>query len=199
MSKYNGVAKSKQEKRHQTHRSDLETLVSGIAGKVDKFANDWATKHNGVAKQVQELAKQVAQDIGQLSAYVQVQADSIDRLDLNLLALAELNKRLCLQVMQSRAPADTPKEDIEREAQEFYKKELAGSFDVALKRRKEAEEAAAAARQKAAEERKAAAEAKSEAERAEKVLLDAERGLINEATGGGQGVPIPEGAEVFGG
>lgn len=201
MSKHVGAAKKKRDERHEKHKSEIHAAVAGVMGKVDKFSREVAEKHNGIAKQVQELTQQVAQDLGQLSAYIQTLSDSSDRMDLNVLALADLTKKLSidLYVMKHSTPDKAP-EELAKEAETFYRKLMAESFDTVIKKREEGAKARREALQKAEEDRKAAEAARSEAEKAEEVLLAAERGMIADATNsGGQGSPIPEGAEVFGG
>lgn len=100
-------------------------------------------------------------------------------------------------------------DEIKNKAEAWYKDLLASAFKTAREKmaqqekeahEKAAEEAAKAKELALAEEASLAAVA--EAENVEKELKKAEldeRGLVHTPSGGGQGSPFPDGAEIFGG
>lgn len=158
------------------------------------------TKHNelgkiadGIEKQFQMLAKFCATEFGRITGQTQavlnVLGESMDHMDLNVLALVEVNRYMFAELVKGN--------DWEEKLAEVTKQ----AFATCKARRDAEEEARNAAREKAKEEAEKSAKDKAEAEKVEKELLDASKGdkSIQTILGGGQGAPIPEGADVFGG
>ncbi len=230
MSKYNGVTKKKREERDAKQVSGVRAMVASIAGQTQKFINEWTEKfnsfvsewvdkHNALNTQVVEVASNSAGEIGKMWAVLQELVRSIDHLDVNVLALAQLNKSLYTRlyryeelfkqiaehIADGRVHAGLVTdgfkqvEEIEAKSKDMYEADMSAAFALVNERRRKEMEEKEAARKKAEEETKAAVAAKAEAELAEKALLEAESEKLSDATSGGQGAIIPEGAQVFGG
>jgi uncharacterized damage-inducible protein DinB len=201
--RYVGANKKKREQREKK-TDGLQKFLAMLQGMQQKFINEWTEKHNQLAKLVDHVFKLATNEVGGLWANQQRIVDSVDHIDVNLLALAELNKKLYAHLHALRTEADGATFPV-CTAAELYKKEMAECFTIVIERRKKEDEARKEAAEKAKADAKAAAEAKAEAERVEKVLMDAEKPkTLAEAMDpinnkGGQGVDIPEGAQVFGG
>lgn len=200
MSKHVGTAKEKQEERHKRRKAGLEGVVSSVMGKVDKFTNEWAEKFNKLGHTVDGLLKMTVSELGKVGANEQQLVESIDHVDLNVLALAELSKKMYVRILDAKNTPGVPPEELEKVALEMAKEDTKEAFSIVLKRRQEENEAKKAAREAALAEQKKAAEDKAEAENVESALLAAESERKIEPVGtGGQGADFPEGAQIFGG
>lgn len=189
----------------------------------EKKQNELVAKHNELAKAIQEvqagqqkIAVFAAQEVGKLLAQQQVLArelgKSIDHLDLNVLASAEILKEIFGQLTQidtlfNKWQAESGKtievaeadiEVIKKQAEDWFKDVTASAFRTIQQRREEEEKARLEAEQKAKEEAEKAAKDKAEAEAVEQEMLKGEAG-VQQVGAGGPGSEIPDGAEVFGG
>lgn len=207
MSRYTGTSNKKRRDRDEKKQTGLQAFVAQLQGVQQKFINEWSDKFNKLGSSVDAVFKVATNEVGRLWANQQRIVESIDHIDVNVLAIAELNKRLMKQIHLQRscivklcemAEIEIPLVDDEA-ALAAYTEQMKESFDVVNERRKKENEERQAAMEKAQADAVAAAEAKTEAERAEKALRDTEQESLNDATSGGPGVEIPEGAQVFGG
>lgn len=213
MSKYNGATKKKREEREAKQKNGLQAFLGQLTGVQQKFINEWKDKFNSLGSQVDAIFKIATTEVGRLWANQQKMVESIDHIDVNTLAIAELHKvvfnrlvkyealfkTLC-DLAEIKVPEGEELAALNKAGEELYVEKTKEAFAAILERRKKEDEERKAAAEKAEAEAKAAAEAKTEAERAEAALREAERPqTIEEVTGGGKGVEIPEGAQVFGG
>lgn len=209
MSKYNGLTKKKQEEREEKKKTGAGAVLASVTGKIQSFAAEWAEKHNQLAKSVESIFKMATAELGKVWSNQQGLADSLDHMDLNVLAIAEINKNIYRRLTEHEAKlkkleelADTPllSQDLADAWDAEYKEEIKKAFTIVLERRAKEDAARAEAREREKREAAAAEEAKKEAERAEEELRRAEsEGLVRDAASGGQGASIPDGAQIFGG
>lgn len=178
-----------------------------IIEKLEAKVNEVVKRHNELAEQQQKLGQFVAMEFGKLGAMYQLAinqiTESIEHLDLNVLATAEIVKELFAQTYQLIAHVSPVQlgEEAVAAAQAQFDAMVASAFEKVQKLRAEEEEKRQADALKAKEEAaKAAKEAqdKTEAERAEAELQKAAAPDLAPVAGG-PGVDAPEGADVFGG
>jgi len=212
MSKHIGLNRAKQSDRQAKNDGKVLLVVKDIAEKVTRFGKEWMDKHNSLATLVSEwtekhnklgavveaLFKNSTLEIGKIWGNEQAMQDSIEHMDLNILALAEMNKHILIKLLQKTSgQAGMTEEEIEAAAEELRKDLMKRSFSVVQERLAKERAAKEEAAEKAAREE---AEAKTEAEKAEAALKAAEQPVtIEEVNSGGPGCDIPEGATVFGG
>jgi hypothetical protein len=213
MSKYNGVTAKKKEERESKKKDGLQAFLAQIQSVQQKFINEWAQKHNQLGTLVDSVFKIATTEVGKLWGNQQAVFNSVDHIDINVLALSELNKALIKRLAEYDAKfkkleelageplvLETDAAAIEAAGKELYATEMKKAFETVLERRKKEDEERKAAAEKAAADAKAADEAKSEAERAEVALREAETPQsLTDLTEGGKGSEIPDGAQVFGG
>lgn len=203
MSKHTGRAAKKQEERAKKRAGIIEKTLSSGQGQIQKFINEWTDKHNKLGQMVDAVFKIATTEIGKIWGNQQNFTESIDHIDLNVLALSELNKKLYrhLHTLMKDAEGKMETEEAAASAADaFYKKDMADAFAIVIARKNKENEEREAKRKAAEAEAKLAAAAKTEAEKAEKALKEAENEMIVDATmSGGRGSEIPEGADVFGG
>lgn len=211
--RYSGLTRRKREEREKKKVSGVEAAIASIAGQVQKFINEWSSKFNKLSVAVDTINKLATTEIGRIWANEQRIVDSIDHMDINVLAVAELNKKIYarfarhdsmfekLETLAQKAGFSLKDDvDVAAVAEALYSEEVKAAFTTVFDRRKAEDALRKEAMEKAAVEAKAAAEAKTEAEKAEVALREAEAPqAIEDLTAGGKGADIPEGAEVFGG
>lgn len=196
---YVGANKKKRDERETKKQNGLQKFVAQIQGVQQKFINDWAKKHDSLVNIVNTTVHAITERIGVLYGNQQRLVGSMERIDINILALSELNKLLYKRLTHQLGVVGTVAE-MEEKALAIYQEDMKTAFTTVYARREKEDEEHKAAEEKAKADAKAAEEAKTEAERIEKALLEAERELVVDATtSGGKGVEIPEGAQVFGG
>jgi uncharacterized protein YdcH (DUF465 family) len=204
----------------------IEQLLDIVKGQNEKI-KELVAKHNEMAeklveteKRQQQIAIFSAQEFGKLMAQNQHVAtsfaNSIEHIDLNVLATAEVLKELFGQLTQvdrfiKKVANGTDLDlteaeltEVKTEAEGWFKDTVASAFKAVLEKREAEDKARLAELERAKKEAEVAAkatvEAKTEAETVEKALGDAaiqERGI--QTVAGGPGADIPEGASVFGG
>lgn len=198
-----------------------EGKVEGLLEKVQTFAKEqqqrltdfsmqWVKSYNETEQRFKMLAMNVAQEIGKLVYTNQIFAESVDQMDLNVLASAKMIKELFGQLSHLEAilKVSVTEEqlagidlDLARaEGLAWFRKTMASAF----KEVQEERAAALAAKEKAAEEARAKAEAeasaKVEAARAEEALRSAEKpGISGVAQVDSGRTEYPQGADFFGG
>ena len=205
----------------------IDKVLEIVNSQNDKI-KELIAKHNAQAtslaeteKRQQQIALFSAQEFGKLMAQQQHIATefskSIEHIDLNVLATAEILKEIFGQLSQidcfikkvaNGANLDLSEAEVEvvkKEATEWFQNTVASAFKT-VRERREAEEKARLeelerAKKEAESAAQATADAKKEAEVAEKALLDAatQERSIQTVGAGGPGADIPEGADVFGG
>lgn len=207
MSKYNGLTKKKREERLKKREGGVGQVLASGVGQMQKFINEWTEKFNALGKQVDAVFKIATTEVGKIWANEQRMVESIDHIDVNILSLAELNKQLVkrlhtqneiIKKLCEMAELEMPAVD-EAASKTEYEELMKAAFAVVLERRQKEDEERKAAREKEALEAKAAEDAKTEAEKAEKALKEAETEFVTDLGAGGKGSEIPEGAQVFGG
>lgn len=212
MNKYAGLTRKKQEERAAKNKDGVGAMIASIAGQTQKFIHEWSEKHNQLAKLVDSVFRIATTEVGKIWANEQRLVESLDHVDINVLAVAELNRDVyarfakydaLLEKLREMAELPLPEGEaadaIELAGKGLYTEAIKAAFAAVLERRKQEDEEKKAAMEKAAADAKAAEEAKTEAEKAEAALMAAEKEVVTDATAGGPGVDIPEGATVFGG
>lgn len=205
----------------------VEQLLDIVKGQSDKI-KELIAKHNEhveklaeIEKRQQQIAIFSAQEFGKLMAHSQHStgeiAKSIDHIDLNVLATAEILKEVFGQLSQidcfikkltpEGKVLDLSEEEVEnvkKEASEWFSSTVGSAFRTVQQKRAEEEQARLAELEKAKKEAEEAAKKietdQTEKEKAEKALAEAatqERSI--QTVSGGPGADIPEGADVFGG
>lgn len=200
----------------------FEAKVNGKVSELINKHNDLAAKITALEAVIGQVAAYTASEMGRAQGQVQGQMQSIGQslsgIDLNILALAELNKEVIGQLTQidvfftkitSKSPeleggfdlSDEEVAKVKTDAQAWYSDLLKSSFSRAREvieeqEKKLAEARAAAVAQEAETARAAAEESSVEAEL--KKAEEIERQVVS-ATSGGEGSSFPEGAEIFGG
>lgn len=208
MSRFKSNAKQKQEARSEKKQTGAAAVVSALQGQLQKFANEWALKINKQAAVLEEFFKNTAESFGKVWANQQGIAESVDQIDLNVIALAEMQKivfennaRLSA-ILKTLSPEETKvdEEAVVVDGKASFEAAMAKAFGIVNERRAADRKEREAEFHRQVEEQRKAAEAKSEAERAEAALVAAEaEGLSGVSQTGGDGVVLPEGATVFGG
>ena len=203
----------------------IEQVLDIVKGQNAKIV-ELIDKHNEIAKaqvesekRQQQIAIFSAQEFGKLLAQQQGIANevgkSIDHLDMNVLATAEILKEVFGQFAQidellkrtggsgiSLDLSESETEDIKTKALTWFKDVVSSSFQIVRARRDAEEKARMEALQAEKEAAEKAVADKTEAEKVESELLAAQavdRGIQAVGAQGGPGAPIPEGADVFGG
>lgn len=225
MSKYTGQVNKKQQERDKKKQSGALAAIASIQGQVQKFANEWAEKHNTLNQHVEEIKRLSATEFGKLWGNQQLFADSNEGMDRNVMALAELAKDVFLRlelsdriVKKLAEKLNISLDDIAPDLEEVkaaatatYKEVVKEAMSAAVETIRKNQEAMAEQRRLAQEEmakaieeqKKAEAEALAaaeEAKKAESALRGAEADDVsNIQQAGGAGVDVPEGAQVFGG
>lgn len=202
-------------KKVVTHNFD--DSVKHLIDKVDRFGASWEAKHNEVIEKFNQMANSVellkemqqkiatfaAGEFGKLAAQqqmvVQQFGNSLEHLDMNVLATAEILREVFGQLSQvddvlKRVSPDIEMDDekiesLKAQATEWMREVTSAAF-IVVQQRKVAEEST----RKVAEE---SATQKIEMETIEKELA-ATTGIQQVLSTGGQGSDIPEGADVFG-
>lgn len=214
---------------HPQSTAELHTKMDNVTDRVSKTLEDLVQKHNLLAKAIQECQENTqklsifaAQELGKSNAMQQVLArelgDSVNKLDLNVMAMVEILKEVFGQLSQidSMFAAmdirvnDKPiaeavdVEAIKIAAERWFKECVTSAFHTVHARMREQEEKRQA-EAKQAEEAQAVAEKIIKDER-EKALVETELKnaeiadhTITGSIPGGPGAEVPEGAEVFGG
>jgi hypothetical protein len=194
---------------------------------IDSMREKLFVEVNEIVGKVDTLAKQVASyaavECGKIGTMNTINAESIDKLDDNILCMANIMKEVFGQLSQidemlkllDLKPDGKPLEErvdpdvIRKAATAWYEDIVADGFrkvqaakEAASKARQEAREKAAA-EAAAAKEKEIAAMAvekdRTEAAAAQEALNKAEEPSLVPAGAAGPGSDIPEGAEVFGG
>ncbi len=176
----------------------IEAQQNGKIAELVKKHNDLVASNAALEKMLQQVmgftASEMGKHQGTITSHIGTLARSVDGLDLNVLALAELAKEMVGQLTQVdaifkrfhetvgsllsthmtneetakyNAALELSEEEIANvrtEASEWYKKLVMSSFKTVQERRAAAEKEAAEAEAKAKEEAKAAAEAAEKAE-----------------------------------
>lgn len=201
---------------------DFTTLRDGVVSNLTELTQ----KHNDLCAQVsalqeiqQQLAGFVASEMGkthgQIEGRFQTIGRSMEAFDVNILALAELNKEVIGQLTQinlflerlssyTGTPAISAEEvvKITADAEAWYKDLLKAAFGRArasfARQQQEAEEKAVAAEEAAKQVANEAAE-KAGIEEELKKAASGERAIVTTTSGGGAGSEFPEGADIFGG
>jgi hypothetical protein len=196
---------------------DQSTKIKELVAK----HNEMAEKLAETEKRQQQIAIFSAQEFGKLMAQQQHIATefskSIEHIDMNVLATAEILKELFGQLVQADrfikkvangATLELSEDEIgevKKEAMEWFQTTVASAFKT-VREKREAEDKARLeelekAKKEAEEAAKAAVDSKAEAETSEKALQDAaiQERNVQTVGAGGPGADIPEGAEVFGG
>lgn len=202
-------------------KGSTRSAAQKLVDQLQAFAKEWSEKHNNLVKTVNELgqaqqniAKAAATEIGKLMANHQMVtnsvATSVDQLDLNVLAMARILKEIFGHLVQADHffrkidpnlnIDDAETETLKAEAQKWLEDVTSEAFRQVQEERAAEEEKRKAEAQMAKEEAEKAARAKAEAEKMEAELRAADSSdKGRQIGGGGGGVEIPEGADVFGG
>ncbi len=196
--------KKSMNQRNREKKGDADRITQ-IAQTLFKKQEELITKHNDLAKQINELVvKQQGLSITMGRGFQEIWQNalgSMERQDLNIIAMSELQREMIGQLLvlaEDGEMTDAKLEEIKLETEKTYKRLMAEAFDKARDRMaREREEAVA----------KFEAEKKAQAEAAEQVGIEAElkaaaesdRGIQSVSSTGGPGADIPEGADVFGG
>lgn len=168
-------------------------------------------------EQQQNIAKFAAGEIGKIMASHQATtqqiSEAVEHLDMNVLSMSEVLLEVFGQLTQidtflrrlaekhciSLDLSDGELSIIKAEGQKWFDDVVRSSFVRVHQKREEEDRRRAEEVQKAKEEAEKAAKAKDEAERMEQELRASEQKGEIQQISGGQGVAIPEGADVFGG
>lgn len=219
MKKYSGQTKKKQDERETKKKNGVSALISGIAGQTQKFANEWTEKHNSLANHVNVVFNTIKLEIQKVWQNQQAFAESLEHVDFNVLAFAEVLKdvynRLAsnaimlkkLEEMTEQQLLEGMEEELKKAGEELHAAQIKAAFSTVLEKRKQEEEARKqeeevrkAAVEKARAEAEVAEAAKTEADIANRALSEAENEKLEDVSNtGGKGQDIPEGAQVFGG
>jgi len=210
----------------------LDESVKTIGDRVDRFMKamdakmgELVQKHNDQAAAIGDLQKvqqQIAtfaasefgKVLGQQQAIAMELGKSIDHLDVNVLALAEVSKEVFGQfqqldyILQNGAVVDgklitdipdTAIPEIKDGATKWHTDVVSAAFKTVVERRQAEETNRAKAAAQVQEEALQAAIDRDEAAKAENELRAAESASIISQGAGGSGVDIPVGADVYGG
>ena len=187
----------------------LKTIET-VRLEVSNFQEKWSEKFNEVSRKFQNFVPAVAQQFAQHQAHMQINSQSIDKLDLQQQAIIKMfgNTYEVLELLREITNVEDQADEMDLEGikvrgRDTFNALARSCFDQVHEERKAREEARKAAeeaaKKKAEEDAAEAEKAKKEAEQAEEALRSAEdAGQVVEGQGG-PGTKIPEGAEVFGG
>lgn len=212
-------------------KTALVTDIGKFKLEVVNQLKDFAEKHNSLAAQVASLegvlknlmnfvASELGKGQGSFEARFISIARSIRGVDVNVLAIAEMQKEIIGQLTQIDAvfqklrssgndlPIDLTEAEIEQvktDAGAWYQDLLQSAFVAAqesMKRQEKAADEAYEAEQKRAKE--AAEKLAAEQTQAQSIEDELKKAAANEravttSTSGGPGSDFPEGAEIFGG
>jgi len=200
--------KGKKEKKIVIHKHSFEGGITEVLDRLNAFTKEWAEKHNLSNQELVQLRQAVIIQFGHVESNHRIFAESLDRIDTNVLSFAKVLRNIYGQLEQTEEflkvimdkldlnPAELPLnlDEIRERAEAMCRTAIAGAF-AEVREEKAAHEAA----RKQAEElqREQAEKNADEAKRAEEELKAAETPQLDPLAGG-QGADIPEGAQVFG-
>lgn len=200
--------KVKDRKKVVVHKHNFEGGVHELLDRHKQFVEQWAEKFNLRGTQFDEFKQAVIMQFGHTEANDRVFAQSLDKIDTNVLAFAKVLRAIYGQLEQideflkiildkldlkaEELPINL--DDIRDRAEAMTRMAIATAFNEVFEEKKAHEQAQIAAEKMAREQAKKDQE---EAKVAEEALREAEAPQLDPLAGG-RGADIPEGAQVFG-